>query len=173
MPKIHFIEGPVGAGKSTYARAIAEKGDFAHIAIDEWFVQLFSPDRPRENVVPWYTERKARLLSLILNHAYAILATNNDVVLELGMILRAPRQALFREIQQNGIDFTVHVLDAPLAIRRERVKRRNTEQDATFSMVVPDNIFEIASSMWEPPDQREIEEYEFFFPHFIDQRVKE
>lgn len=164
MPQIHFIEGPVGAGKSTYAKAIAAKGAFAHIALDEWFARLFSPDRPQENLVHWYVERKDRLVELILSHARAILATGNDVALELGLIQRAQRLALLRQIQQEGHRFTVHVLDAPLDIRRERVKRRNVEQGATFSMVVPDHIFEMASTMWEPPDELELEEYDFVFP---------
>ena len=164
MPQIHFIEGPVGAGKSTYAKAISKKGAFPHIALDEWFARLFSPDRPQENFVSWYMERKDRLLALILNHARAILATNQDVALELGLIQRAPRQALLRQIQQEGINFTVHVLDAPMDIRRERVQRRNVEQGATFSMIVPDHIFEMASSLWEPPDELELEEYECVFP---------
>lgn len=164
MPQIHFIEGPVGAGKSTYAKAIATKGTFQHIALDDWFARLFSPDRPQENFVAWYMERKDRLLALILNQARDILATNKDVALELGLIQREPRQALLRQIQQEGICFTVHVLDAPLDIRRERVRRRNAEKGATFSMVVPDHIFEMASAMWEPPDDLELEEYEFFSP---------
>ena len=67
-------------------------------------------------------------------------------------------------LRSNGICFTVHVLDAPLDIRRERVRRRNAEKGATFSMVVPDHIFEMASAMWEPPDDLELEEYEFFSP---------
>ncbi|WP_296767117.1 ATP-binding protein [Thiobacillus sp.] len=164
MPQIHFIEGPVGAGKSTYAKAIAEKGSFSHIALDEWFARLFSPDRPQENFVTWYIERKDRVLALILNHAHDILATNKDVALELGLIQRAPRQALFRQLLQDGIKFTVHILDAPLGVRRERVRLRNTEQGETFSMIVPDHIFEIASAMWEPPDDLELEEYEHIFP---------
>lgn len=164
MPQIHFIEGPVGAGKSTYARAVAAKGGFAHIALDEWFVRLFSPDRPQENFVRWYTERKDRLLTLILDHAGLILATGNDVALELGLIQRAPRQAMFRQLRQEGVHFTVHVLDAPLDIRRERVQRRNVERGVTFSMVVPDHIFEAASAMWEPPDELELDEFEFAFP---------
>ena len=164
MPQIHFIEGPVGAGKSTYAKTIAAKGNFAHIALDEWFAQLFSPDRPEENFVHWYMERKDRLLKLILTQARSILATNNDVALELGLIQRAPRLAMLHQIQQEGIDFTIHVLDAPLDIRRERVKRRNVEQGGTFSMVVPDHMFELASALWESPDELELEEYQFIFP---------
>ncbi|WP_197061693.1 deoxynucleoside kinase [Cedecea neteri] len=35
MNQIHFIEGPVGAGKSTYAKALAKTDGFTHIALDE------------------------------------------------------------------------------------------------------------------------------------------
>jgi predicted kinase len=165
MAHIYFIEGPVGAGKSTYAQSLAIKGAFTHIALDEWFVRLFSPDRPQENVIAWYMERKDRLLELILQHARAILASGQDVALELGLIQRAQRQAVLRQIQEEGICFSVHILDAPLDIRRQRVKKRNVEQGATFSMIVPDHIFEIASTMWEAPDEFELEEYEFVFPN--------
>lgn len=164
MKHIHFIEGPVGAGKSTYAKLLAAKGGFTHIALDEWFVQLFSPDRPQDNFVSWYIERKDRLIELILNYARDVLDSNNNIALELGLIQREPRLKLLRQIQQEGISFSVHVLDAPQNIRHERVKRRNIEQGTTFSMVVPDHIFEIASKMWESPDELELEEFDFVFP---------
>lgn len=164
MPQIHFIEGPVGAGKSTYAQALAAKGGFSHIALDEWFARLFSPDRPQENFIAWYLARKERLLTLILRHARDILATHQDIALELGLIQRASRQALLGELQREGIGFTVHFLDAPLAVRRERVQKRNTEQGPTFSMVVPDHVFELASTLWEPPDELEREAYACVFP---------
>lgn len=163
MNLIHLIEGPVGAGKSTYAKALAKSGGFTHIALDEWFARLYSPDRPPGNFVPWYLERKDRLIELILSYARTVLATNS-IALELGLIQQAPRLALLRRLQEEGIHFCVHVLDAPINVRRERVQRRNTEQGETFSMVVPDNIFEIASSMWEEPDEFEQEEFEFIFP---------
>lgn len=164
MSKIYFIEGPVGAGKSTYANAIAESGGFTHIALDEWFALLFSPDRPQNDFVSWYIERKDRLINLILGYAYDILATNKDIALEVGMIQREARIAILRQVQNREIDFTIHVLDAPYDIRLERVRRRNIKQGKTFSMVVPDHVFEMASAMWEPPDDFELDEFEFVFP---------
>lgn len=163
MNQIHFIEGPVGAGKSTYAKALAKTDGFTHIALDEWFVRLYSPDRPTGNFVPWYVERKDRLIELILSYARTVLATNS-IALELGLIQQGPRLALLRQLQEEGIPFCVHVLDAPKSVRRERVQRRNTEQGETFSMVVPDEIFEVASRLWEAPDEFEQEEFEFVFP---------
>jgi len=164
MKHIYFIEGPVGAGKSTYAKALAEAGHFTHIALDEWFVRLFSPDRPPNNFVAWYVERKDRLVNLIMAYAYNILESGQSVALELGLIQQASRVALLRKIEQDGISFSVHVLDVAKEIRYERVRRRNIEQGKTFSMVVPDHIFEVASNMWEAPDESELEMFNFIFP---------
>ncbi len=46
MPTVHLIEGPVGAGKSTFSADLAARTRGVHIALDAWFAKLFSPDRP-------------------------------------------------------------------------------------------------------------------------------
>jgi predicted kinase len=159
MPKVHLVEGPVGAGKSTYSAALVLRTNGVHIALDEWFAALFSPDRPASDVVPWYIQRKERLLALIWSHSRRILASGADVILELGLIQRQSRLTFGRQIQDEGFDLAVHVLDAPLEVRRERVRRRNAEKGSTFAMVVPDHVFEMASKLWEPPDDVECSEY--------------
>jgi predicted kinase len=163
MPTVHLIEGPVGAGKSTFSAALALRTHGVHVALDEWFVALFSPDRPAEDFVPWYVERKERLLGLIWNHSQRILASGADAILELGLIQRQRRVAFARQVQDEGFELLVHVVDAPLEVRRERVKRRNVEQGSTFSMVVPEHVFEMASRLWEPPDDVECREFAIEF----------
>jgi predicted kinase len=163
MPKVHLIEGPVGAGKSTYASALALRTNGVHVALDEWFAALFSPDRPASDFVRWYTLRKERLLALIWTHGRRLLASGTDVLLELGLIQRESRVAFGRQIQDEGFELVVHVLDAPLDVRRERVRRRNAEKGPTFAMVVPDHVFEMASGLWEAPDEVECSEYEINF----------
>ncbi|WP_334191135.1 AAA family ATPase [Noviherbaspirillum sp.] len=160
MPKVYLIEGPVGAGKSTYASALAQRTQGIHIALDDWFVALFSPDRPADHFVPsWYIERKARLLDLIWNHSRRILASGADAILELGLIQRQARSEFCSRVVEEGFDLQLHILDAPLDVRRERVRRRNTEKGATFAMVVPDHVFEMASTLWEAPDDAECSDY--------------
>ena len=163
MPTVHLIEGPVGAGKSTYSSALARRTNGVHVALDEWFAALFSPDRPGGDVVPWYIARKERLLALIWSHSRRILASGIDVILELGLIQRQGRLAFGRQVQAEGYELVVHVLDAPLEVRRERVQRRNDEKGATFAMVVPDHVFEMASRLWEAPDDVERSEYAVTF----------
>ena len=159
MSKVHLIEGPVGAGKSTFSASLALRTDGVHIALDEWFARLFSPDRPESNFVSWYVEHKERLLELIWGHSRHILASGTDVVLELGLIQRQSRAVFYQRVQDEGFELVVYVVDAPREVRRARVQRRNTEKGSTFSMVVPDHIFEIASDMWEAPDDIERSEY--------------
>jgi predicted kinase len=160
MPKVYLIEGPVGAGKSTHASALAQRIQGVHIALDDWFVALFSPDRPADHfVASWYIERKARLLDLIWNHSRRILASGADAILELGLIQRQVRSEFCSRVQEEGFELQLHVLDAPLDVRRERVRRRNAEKGATFAMVVPDHVFEMASALWETPDEAECSDY--------------
>jgi predicted kinase len=97
MPKIHLVEGPVGAGKSTYCTALAKRTGGVHIALDEWFVRLFSPDRPSTDVVLWYMQRKERLLDHIWTHALALLAAEVTPILELGLVQRQSRTDFNRE----------------------------------------------------------------------------
>jgi predicted kinase len=163
MPQVHLIEGPVGAGKSTYAATLVHRTNGIHVALDEWFAALFSPDRPAGDIAAWYMQRKERLLALIWSHGRRVLASGSDVILELGLIQRQSRMAFGGQIQEEGFELAVHVLDAPLEIRRERVRRRNAEKGSTFAMVVPDHVFEVASALWEPPDDVERSEYEITY----------
>jgi predicted kinase len=170
MPTVHLIEGPIGAGKSTFATALASRTEGVHIALDEWFANLFSPDRPAGDFVSWYIERKERLIALIWRHSQRLLSSGKDVILELGLIQHGPRIEFCREIQGNGHALIIHVLNAPTDVRRERVQRRNTEKGATFSMVVPDHVFDLASSLWEAPDEIECDEFEVKFVESIQLR---
>ena len=156
MTPIYLIEGPVGAGKSTYGQSLALQVDGVHMALDQWFAQLFSPDRPSTDLIPRYVARKARLLDVMWGHAQALVAAGVAPVLELGLIQRAEREDFYRRTWAADIAVQVRVLEASRETRRERVKRRNEEQGATFAMVVSDAIFEMASDLWQRPDEAEL-----------------
>lgn len=159
MPRIHLIEGPVGAGKSTYAAALAGRIGGVHIALDEWFARLFSPDRPNADVMTWYAGRKARLVDLLWSHALVLLESGAKPILELGLVQYSSRKAIYQKAAAVGVELQVHVLVASRQVRRERVVRRNDEKGPTFSMVVPEPIFELASDAWQHPDAKEMAEH--------------
>jgi predicted kinase len=157
MPKIHLIIGPVGAGKSTLAHRLARENRAPILNLDEWMTQLFRPDRPDEGVMNWYAERSERCLAQIWRLTCQWLELGSDVVLEIGLIQRGKRHDFYERIDAAGHEMQVYLVDAEREVRRQRVERRNIEQGSTFSMVVPPEIFELASNLWEAPDLHEIE----------------
>ena len=154
-PRIHLVIGPVGAGKSTFARALCREHGALRLNLDEWMTDLFRPDRPETSLVEWYVERAARCVEQIWKLTARAIEIGASVVLEIGLIQRRDRERLYRRVDAAGYELVVYALDAPREVRRERVEKRNREKGETFSMVVPPQIFEMASDMWEPPDEAE------------------
>src|SRR5262249_35338683 len=106
-------------------------------------------------IVEWYIERASRCIDQIWALAKGVAATGAGVVLEIGLLQRAERERLYERAARDGIRLTIHVVDAARDVRRARVMKRNETKGATFSMVVPPAIFELASDRWEPPDADE------------------
>lgn len=155
-PRIHLVIGPVGAGKSTFVRQLVQQHRAVPLNLDDWMATLFSPDRPdAADVMAWYIPRTLRCLEQIWKTAEAVLAAGCDVVLEVGLIQQHQRDAFYARMGPWADAMVVYVLDAPREERRARVLRRNAEQGETFSMVVPLHIFELASDLWQPPDEVE------------------
>jgi predicted kinase len=158
MPKIHLVLGPMGAGKSTYCKALSARIGGIHIALDEWFARLFIQDRPGANYIRWSAERKARLMNHLWTHALSLLASGATPVLEFGLAQRQARMKVYKRARDAGVGLQIYVLDAPREVRRERVLRRNVEKGPTYSGVVSALFFEKASDNWQMPDEVEIGE---------------
>ncbi len=155
--RIHLVLGPVGAGKSTYAVALAKTHGAARFTLDEWMTELFAPDRPDGDRVPWYRARAERCVTRILATAREVVNAGGCAVLEIGLLDRASRARFHARVREAGHELEVYVLEAPRDVRRARVEARNRERGETFAMVVPLAIFELASDMWEPVGPDELE----------------
>jgi predicted kinase len=155
--RIHLLVGPVGAGKSTFGLRLARESGAVRLTLDEWMTALFRPDRPELGVIEWYLERAARCTARIWVVASDIAAAGVDVVLELGLLRKRDRARMLARIDATGLALSIHALDAPREVRRERVERRNREQGPTFSVLVPPEFFERASDLWEPLEPDECE----------------
>jgi predicted kinase len=114
-------------------------------------------------IIEWYIERKERCVDQIWDVALRVLNSGCDVILELGLIQLKSRQSMYERIKSSGHEILVYVLDAPREERRGRVRNRNFAEGSTFSMEVPDKIFEMASNMWEEPNDAECEDQEMIF----------
>lgn len=156
MAHVHLVIGPVGAGKSTFARGLAQEQAAARLTLDEWMAVLYGADeRPVEGRIAWYVERTERCLELIWRHTLQLVRTETPVVLEIGLIQREARQRFYGRLDEHALEHSVYVVDAEREVRRARVLRRNRERGDTFSLEVPMEFFELASDLWEAPDDVE------------------
>ena len=158
MATIHLIEGPVGAGKSTFAAKLSLSSGAPHLNLDEWMVTLFSPDRPVEGFMEWYLETKDRCIQQIWDVTTELLSHDISVILELGLVQAADRARFYDRVDGTDFDLVVYVLDTPVDVRRERVRERNRKQSGTFKMEVSDEVFEMANAFWEEPTEAEVRE---------------
>lgn len=109
----------------------------------------------------WYVERAERCVDQIWSVAQDVLEADRDVVLEIGLILRGPRLAFYERVEAMDVPMVITVIDAPRDVRRARVEQRNRARGATFAMEVPAAVFEMASDLWQPPDEDECRGREF------------
>lgn len=163
MPTVHLLIGPVGAGKSTLARSLAQEHQALPLILDSWFTRLFSPDRPPEDVMTWYVERAERALAQIWQVTMDALKADTNVVLEVGLVRRIQREQFYGWVDAEAVDLRTYLVDAPRDVRRARVVQRNATKGETFSMHVPPEFFELASDLWESPDQAEVHERQIQF----------
>jgi predicted kinase len=56
----HMICGSTGAGKTTYAKALANEVGGICFSIDEWMVRLFGEDAPKNLTPAWFVPRVSR-----------------------------------------------------------------------------------------------------------------
>ena len=155
MAMLHMIEGPVGAGKTTYANQLGQDLKTAPLVLDDWMATLFRPDRPDDEIWTWYRARKQRCIDQIWHLVQAQIAVGADAIIELGLVQREQRFAFYRQVETAGVDYRVHVLDAPIAERRSRVIARNANRGTTYAMDVSSEVFEMASALWEPVAEAE------------------
>ena len=157
---LHLLVGPVGAGKSTWARRRVARDGGVFLDLDAWMVRLYGgdprppEDRPQERVA-WYLERRARCQGLLWDVSVEILSAGVDVVLEIGLVRRAEREDTYARARAQDLALVVHAFDAPRSLRRERVAERNACA-GPHTQIVPPEFFERASDAWEPvtPSER-------------------
>ena len=158
MAVIHLVEGPVGAGKSTFAAKQSLSLGAPHLNLDEWMATLFSPDRPNERFLEWYSDRKERCIQQIWQVTCELLSCEISAILELGLVQLADREDFYRRVDATDHELRVYVLDTPLEERRQRVRRRNSQKTGTYRMEVSEEIFAIANGFWEEPAEMECRE---------------
>lgn len=155
MPTVHLICGPTGAGKTTYAIALAERARGVRFSIDEWMATLFVADRPEPPAIPWATERIQRCETQIWAIALQLLARNVDVVLDLGFARLEHRDRIRALVAQTRAESKLHYLDVSSTTRRARVLE-NGQPPRPFAFGLTAEMFDALEAWFEPPSDDEL-----------------
>ncbi|MFC4638562.1 AAA family ATPase [Deinococcus hohokamensis] len=152
---VHLVYGPQGAGKTTYARALAAQTQGVRCSMDDWMVTLFGPDLPEPPELSWVMDRVERCQTQIWSLTQQLVSINIPVILDLGLLRTEDRQRARQRAERCGAAVAFHFLDAPVALRRSRVLQRNTARGDTFSLVVSPEMFDVMETLYQAPDPAE------------------
>ena len=151
-----MICGPVGAGKTTLARRLAEEHRAVRFSLDEWVMQLFGNEAPEPMRLEWWADRCDRCRQRIWSVCEALLARDVDVILDFGLPSSAERERWRALALRLGAGVHLHVATADAALRWQRVQARNRRESVTFALVVTESMFAGSETWWEPPTGDEL-----------------
>ena len=155
----HLIAGSTGAGKTTYARALAGRFEGVCFSVDEWMNQLFWPDLPEKNDFAWAMERVERCEAQVAIVAVQIAQHGINSVVDFGLTTFAQREGWVRRAKSAGVELELHVLELPPEVRWGRVQARNEQAKGTFVFPVTRAMFDGMERVWESPGAFEATSY--------------
>jgi predicted kinase len=155
MPTVHLICGSTGAGKTTYAIALAARTGAVRFSIDEWMNTLFVADRPASPDIPWALERLERCERQMWALAEQLIERDVNVVFDVGLSTRDQRERLRMLVAQTRAESKLHYLDVNLETRRARVLSRGPRTRAQSFEISP-AMFDAMENYFEPPTDDEL-----------------
>ncbi len=151
MAQVIFVVGCTGAGKTHYARTLADEIGALRFSIDEWTMPLFGPDMPEPIRFDWMIERINRCEAVIFSLVQQAATRGCPAILDLGFTTKAHREKFRALCAEAGLSVAVHFVDVPRETRWQRVEQRNRAKGETFAMAVDRGMFDFMEGMWEPP----------------------
>ncbi|MEM6974177.1 MAG: ATP-binding protein [Pseudomonadota bacterium] len=156
---LHLIAGGTGAGKTTYAKALASREHALLLSIDDWMGRLFWPDTKAttpEDLGTWAHERAARCTAQMREALGQTLPLGLSAVADAGFTTRADRAAFSDWAAALGLPVRLHWVDVEAGTRWQRVEARNAAGGGGTGFVVTAEMFAYMEGLWEAPEAAEM-----------------
>jgi len=149
-PELHFLCGKIAAGKSTLAKALAERHRAVVLSEDAWLPLLF-PDELL--TIPDYVRYSARLKKVVGPLVRDLVAAGVSVVLDFPANTVEQRTWMRELVERTGVRHSLHYIDQSDEVCKARLRARNASGDHPFE--VTDEQFEKITSHFVPPSEEE------------------
>lgn len=147
---VYLLCGFIGAGKTTFARALEARTGAVRITKDEWLVRLIGHDPTVEGYADW----DHKVVELSRDLAFRLVAKGIDVILDEGFWAKEERAAMRRRVEAMGAATVLVYLDTPLATIRARIAQRSADPSED-SLRISDALLDHYLPFWQPPGEDE------------------
>jgi predicted kinase len=150
MATAHLIYGYLGAGKTTFARALEREVGGIRFSADEWYLRLYANSKATPHLeAAWWD----RVLSMLDEIWPKVLEHRIDVVLDFGFWSRQLRDNARRLALLVGGNAKLYRITCDENVARARCLARNSHPSGVFIIDAP--AFEVLRAKFEPlgPDE--------------------
>ena len=148
MATVHMICGPLGSGKTAFARRLERELPALRFTHDEWMTVLFGKDPPPDR----FPDHFQRVSALINSFWPKCVDLGWDVILDLNFWKRRERNEARSVAATHGAAAILYWLDCPKPLAWERIQKRNSEPGA---LLIAPATFETLWPQFESPAPEE------------------
>lgn len=155
MPTLHLMIGLPCSGKTTYAKALAERERALRFTPDEWHLRLFGDDAESDA----HDRRHTEIERIMWDVASDALRLGVNVVLDFGLWAREERDDFKRRAAELGAECRLHYMD----VSRDELFRRLHERNRNpppGAFVIPNEYMESYIRVFQPPGEDELSPHE-------------
>ncbi|GAA0526144.1 putative kinase [Rhizomicrobium palustre] len=121
MATAHLLHGFLGAGKTTFAKALERRCNGVRFTHDEWMRALYGEDPPEAE----FADAAARVHRLMEQVWRQCLVAGVDIILDTGLWSRAERDRIRAVVADVGAEAVLYQLHCDEALAHERLTARN------------------------------------------------